>query len=57
MKLPQNSSIALLFITLADLSEVVELTRSFVGQHTSAARLVWVAPAGSPRKLVEVVLS
>ena len=41
-----NEDVAIaLFITLADLSEVVNLTRSFVERHTQAERLVWVAPA------------
>ena len=36
---------AILFITLADLRDVVKLTRSFVGRYTKAERLIWVAPA------------
>ena len=36
---------AILFITLADLRDVVKLTRSFVEQYTKAERLIWVAPA------------
>ena len=36
---------AILFITLADLRDVVKLTRSFVERYTKAERLIWVAPA------------
>jgi len=39
----EDSAIALLFITLADLSEVVEVTRSFVDANPKAKCLIWVA--------------
>lgn len=38
---------AVMFVTLADLSEVVKLTHAFVESHTQASHLVWVAPACS----------